>query len=279
MIFVFSWMWLEVNVTNTGGPFQRGHRIIFVHDHRDLEHEDRVGAQVRSFLLSNGVDFRMSRRTDRKKWIAVVFLGWTVLAIFGLFVSEESPYLLFYLLLVQQALFVIGGVMGSRSDTLRLPSIGELGKGIVSGIGLFTVNTLLGALMVWVFSQILGSEKTAQIVLGERSGVELFLQSGEPGLVKGVVFLLIISAPVSEELFFRGLLLDYMRDVVGPGLANFTAALIFAMLHFYVVQFIPVLAAGIFLGILFLRSGNIYRPIVAHATANGLALAALITSL
>ena len=221
----------------------------------------------------------MMRKTNRKVWIAVVFFGWTVLAIMGLFISDESPYLLFCLLLVQQALFAIGGVMGSRPETLRLPKLGELGKGILSGIGLFVVNTSMGALMVWAFTAILGSEATTQIVLGERSGVELFLRSGEPSLIKGVIFLVTISAPISEELFFRGLLLDYMCEIVGPGWATFNAALLFALLHFYVVQFIPVLAAGILLGCMFLRSGNVYRPMIAHSTANALALAALIGTL
>lgn len=45
-------MWLEANVINTGGLLQQTHGPIYVHDHRTLEDEDRIGAQVRSFFLS-----------------------------------------------------------------------------------------------------------------------------------------------------------------------------------------------------------------------------------
>ena len=244
-----------------------------------LENEDEGGGAVALLSIILGSDLRMRRTANRRWWILVVFLGWIVLAIIGLFVPDESPQMLFRLLLVQQILFIVGGLMGSRPETLRLPKLGELGKGILSGLGLFVVNTSLGALMVGAFTAVLGSETTTQIVLGERSGVELFLRSGDPNLIKGVIFLVTISAPISEELFFRGLLLDSMREIVGPSWATFTAALVFALLHFYVVQFIPVLAAGILLGVMFLRSGNIYRPMIAHSTANALALAALISTL
>ena len=105
------------------------------------------------------------------------------------------------------------------------------------------------------------------------------MRNTQPHIAYGAVILLLIGAPLGEELFFRGLLVDLLRDRVGTIRAVFLGALLFALLHFYILQFVPVLISGVILGLLFVRSKNIFFPVIAHATVNTLALAALLMSL
>ena len=57
------------------------------------------------------------------------------------------------------------------------------------------------------------------------------------------------------------------------------AGLLFALMHFYLLQFVPVLVSGIVPGLLFVRSDSTYVPTAAHLTVNSLALLALLSSL
>jgi membrane protease YdiL (CAAX protease family) len=125
----------------------------------------------------------------------------------------------------------------------------------------------------------LGKDAVQELMRGDRAGVEMLVRNTQPHIAYGAVILLLIGAPLGEELFFRGLLVDLLRDRVGTIRAVFLGALLFALLHFYILQFVPVLISGVILGLLFVRSKNIFFPVIAHATVNTLALAALLMSL
>lgn len=88
-------------------------------------------------------------------------------------------------------------------------------------------------------------------------------------LVALTVFALI--GPFGEEVFFRGVLQRKLRDW---GLSSvksiWVAAIIFSLIHFQFYGFFPRLLLGALFGYLFLWSGNIWIPIVAHIVNNGI---------
>jgi len=104
---------------------------------------------------------------------------------------------------------------------------------------------------------------------------------------RGIDILLIAAlAGVGEELMFRGLIQTGLSDwlvrsgsvggwgeSVGPWMAVATAAVIFGLLHAVTVTY-AVLATliGFFLGWLYLATGNLLTPIVAHALYDAVAL-------
>mgnify|MGYP003768148813 FL=1 len=192
---------------------------------------------------------------------------------------QPSQGIYFSLILLQQALFITGGLAGSRPEIYQLLSFKKIVEGLFWGLGLFFLNTGLGALVLTASTRLLGSELTELLIARERAGVEVFLGSSNPVFVQGIMLLLIMGAPLSEELFFRGLLLDFWKERLGAVKSTFLAALIFALLHFYLIQFIPVLAAGILLGFMFIRTENIFTPIIAHGVANTLVLLILLANL
>jgi membrane protease YdiL (CAAX protease family) len=122
--------------------------------------------------------------------------------------------------------------------------------------------------------RIVDADTIVDLANEERAALEPFLSENGFLSMFTSVLTLVVGAPLSEELFFRGLILDKLRERQSTASALIITALIFAVVHFYLIQFAPVLAAGIVLGVIFIRTENLLVPIIAHAVSNGLALIA-----
>ncbi|MEL1134792.1 type II CAAX endopeptidase family protein [Desulfitobacterium sp. THU1] len=79
-----------------------------------------------------------------------------------------------------------------------------------------------------------------------------------------------IIAPIKEEVFFRGLFYPPFRQEYGRGKGILFTAGLFALLHFDVVRFLPLLVGGIVLTWLYEKSGSLWPSIIAHGTWNTL---------
>jgi membrane protease YdiL (CAAX protease family) len=86
-----------------------------------------------------------------------------------------------------------------------------------------------------------------------------------------------ILAGVCEEALFRAVLQGGLSEVVGPGSALVLAAVVFGLCH-WITHTYALLAAlvGLYLGGLWLWTGNLLVPIVAHAVYDFVALAWLL---
>jgi membrane protease YdiL (CAAX protease family) len=79
-------------------------------------------------------------------------------------------------------------------------------------------------------------------------------------------------APVIEELIFRGVIMHGLMRNYSKFTAVFVSALMFALFHLNPWQFPATFILGLVLGILMLRTRNIYLCILGHAINNGLVL-------
>lgn len=239
--------------------------------------EDEVNRGAVALLSLKGV-VAMTQFNRRAMWF---FISLGILFLTALLASVviPTPGVRLAFLAWQQLVFIIGGILGSRREIFGPLPLKTVAYGLVCGLGLYLSNIITGAITVGIAGRILGNELVQELILSERAGVESLLTVNKPLIVSGVMLLLVVGAPLGEELFFRGLLVDLLNERFGAKRAIFFAALLFAALHFYVLQFIPVLLAGIILGILFIRSENIYISIIAHAVANGLTLLVWLGSL
>ena len=87
-----------------------------------------------------------------------------------------------------------------------------------------------------------------------------------------------VMAPIVEELTFRGLGLAVVGDAVGVMPAIFITGLAFGLAHGLVIA-LPVLAAfGVILAVVRVKTNSLYPAIFLHATFNGLALIAAVTT-
>jgi membrane protease YdiL (CAAX protease family) len=88
----------------------------------------------------------------------------------------------------------------------------------------------------------------------------------------GAFFKVVIMAPIIEEMIFRGVIMHGLMRNYSNFTAVFVSALMFALFHLNPWQFPATFSLGILLGILMLRTRNIYLCIIGHAINNGLAL-------
>lgn len=84
------------------------------------------------------------------------------------------------------------------------------------------------------------------------------------------VVLLVIVAPLTEELLFRGIILRGFLNRFRPGSAVVLTAFLFAAAHLNPWQFFSVLFLGCAFGWFYLRTGSVALCVLAHAFTNGL---------
>ena len=87
-------------------------------------------------------------------------------------------------------------------------------------------------------------------------------------------FLLVVVAPVTEELLFRGIILRGFLANYSKRRAILLSALLFALMHGNPWQFIPAFVAGVLLAWLLIETGSLIPCLFAHAVANGTAYGA-----
>ncbi len=86
----------------------------------------------------------------------------------------------------------------------------------------------------------------------------------------------VVLAPVCEELVFRGVLYPALKQTGWVRPAFWITALVFALVHFHVETFLPLLAFACLLNVLYDRTGNLLACIAAHAVFNGVNLGAIL---
>lgn len=93
----------------------------------------------------------------------------------------------------------------------------------------------------------------------------------------GSFFLLVVVAPVTEEVLFRGLILRGFLANYSKRRAILLSALLFAVMHTNPWQFISAFVAGVILAWLLIETGSLLPCLFAHAVANGTAWLAGLT--
>lgn len=81
-----------------------------------------------------------------------------------------------------------------------------------------------------------------------------------------------LITPFLEELLHRGVVFGRLRRRMGMWPAVIVSALVFAMLHFNMVQFIYAFLLGIVFALFVEKTGHLYPAVVAHVVANGIAV-------
>lgn len=197
-------------------------------------------------------------------------------------------------------------VVAETSDSLRLAH--ESLTTLVVGIGL-SLSYLIVILVAWAGSRASGvsfgdgvglrrvSPGTAvragiTVAVGARLltgaygvalkalGVDLSTQAADPtkllpGGSLGVAFtvlLVVVLAPVAEEIVFRGVLLPVISDKWGVFWGVTLSSLIFTAMHLVPYTMPPILLLALALSWLFFRTRSLWPAIVAHAAFNGIGL-------
>jgi hypothetical protein len=91
-----------------------------------------------------------------------------------------------------------------------------------------------------------------------------------------LVLLVVIGAPIVEELFFRGFLMGALERSMGPAWALWLSALFFGAVHFEPLQTAALVLFGLVAGWLVQRYGRLGPAIFAHMGFNAVTIAILL---
>jgi membrane protease YdiL (CAAX protease family) len=189
---------------------------------------------------------------------------------------QSTPLFVLLLLLLQDSILLavtvdqalLQGRLTRQKMGLALPSGGRrlpwhIGVGLAAGLLTFTFSALTVNFMLDTLRS-LGADVGEAVIT-------------EPQVFTLADYLLffpsfVIIAPVAEELFFRGYALGGLaqRGYVNFGLIF--SSLLFGLIHLNPFTLFPLAVAGVVLGAIYLRTGSLVAPIVAHATNNFTAL-------
>ncbi len=204
-------------------------------------------------------------------------LGGAVLAVRG--VTEVGAAEQVIVFLAQQigsitALAVFSQSRGSgnwRRDFGLTVRVADL-PGLLAGAAL----QLAAALVVFAVSEGFGIESPPR-----QNVVEVVSAADDTGLIVVLVALIVVVAPVIEEITFRGMLLSRLRRSLGPWPSILISAAVFAGLHFALDPDSYLAATGLFVvGIALawaaLRRGDLGVSILLHVGVNLLAVVVLL---
>lgn len=150
------------------------------------------------------------------------------------------------------------GELGFNASNL----LSSLGTGIVGGSFAFWAAIASAYLSYGIFERLGDVERWLQgfydVNVKNTTGVDL--------LIAGAI--IVVVAPVCEEIFFRGYLYPAMRNRMGVWGAAALNGFLFSAVHFSVFGLIGRTLAGALFCLLYEYNDNLWSPITAHALNN-----------
>jgi membrane protease YdiL (CAAX protease family) len=110
---------------------------------------------------------------------------------------------------------------------------------------------------------------------GQSSPGDPFVQSPNRFLPLAFMILAVLVAPVAEEIFFRGMLYNALRQRVHPVVAAVLQAVVFGLVHFPLGVFVSAAAGvvGVILVVVYEWRRTLLAPVLLHSLVNALGFA------
>lgn len=170
-------------------------------------------------------------------------------------IGKEASMLVYYLFAIGIPFGIVYSIRknktGNNSFNFSIENRRAIPSIIIGTIALlFGIITPIGNLI-----PMSESIKKALIGFGSQTGVFSFI-------------LMVIAAPILEELIFRGIILDGLLKNNSPTKSIMISSLLFGLVHLNPWQFIAGFIIGIFSGWVYYRTKNLLLSIIIHASAN-----------
>lgn len=211
--------------------------------------------------------------------VAAVFVGAAILSATG-YAGTDSDDLPLGIIAVLQVPLWAGYL------TMPLYAAHRKGNGLVADFGLRVraLDVPVG-LVIGVASQLLLVPLVYVPifwVIGQRDvsadARALTDRATDPVGVVLLILIVVVGAPIVEELFFRGLLLRSAERRWGKVWAVVVSSLIFGAVHLQPLQFPALVAVGVVFALLALKTGRLGPSIFAHMGFNAVAVISLLAS-
>lgn len=217
----------------------------------------------------------------RRKWVpwelhelalilVLLMLAGRAYSFWGRSLLTENEMSFFYiggllqgLLLISLVFYLVRVRHRSQLEMVGLSSGGiSVGRilleGLVGGVLLMLAVALLALVIMALFKLPNQPQPFAEAISQAHSWRQLLVLMSIGSLL----------APISEELYFRGLLYNYLRQHMGESAGIWLSGAVFAGMHLDAVRFIPLLCGGAGLAYIYQRTGSLYASILAHAVWN-----------
>ncbi len=179
--------------------------------------------------------------------------------------SDLGPLIL--LAFVPNLLLGVGPVVasrrwggGTRVDFGLRPTVRDLRVGLACGGFSLLAAYVLNLVLLQVYGDDYLSDSTTEVLRSMTSGL---------GWLVFAALVVVVAAPLTEELLFRGALWTGLaHHRVPPWVILVLTALIFAQVHGEPERTLALLGQGIAIGMARLITGRVSASVIAHATNN-----------
>lgn len=120
-----------------------------------------------------------------------------------------------------------------------------------------------------LLTRLLGTLFTGTELENSFTGIENTLAAPDMGSAIVMFIQLTVLAPLFEEFWCRGLIMESLRPY-GNGFAIFVSALLFGIIHANFAQFFYAMALGIFLGYIAVSTQSLVTTTIMHAMFNSI---------
>ena len=171
------------------------------------------------------------------------------------FIDIEALQLIYYLLTFGVSFWIVYSIRkrktGESTFNLKIET-----KRIIPFIVVAAIGLLFG--VISPISELIPMPeffKNAFLNMAKQSGFFSFL-------------LMVIAAPILEELIFRGIILDGLFKKYSPVTSIIISSIIFGLAHLNPWQFVAGFVIGIFAGWIYYKSKSLSLVIIIHAAVN-----------
>ncbi len=207
---------------------------------------------------------------------ATVYISFFTLGLIKKYFVNISEYPFLHVL-ISQIFYIFGMLLFVRLTSSKVEfseSYVSKFKAILWG-AYYTLSIaamfLLALAWKYLITYISGAEPEQQEtvgIIGSASGVVN---------ISLAVFSVVFLAPITEEMFFRGLLYRIFKAYINPVIAAILTAILFSMSHANLLASLPLFVFSIVFCLAYERSGSIVTPIILHSTFNALNLLLVIS--
>jgi membrane protease YdiL (CAAX protease family) len=159
-------------------------------------------------------------------------------------------------IVIVPVLFLIFRNVGYEAIPVKKFSAGQLVSAFFICYAFMYIGNIIGSILNMIVSAVVKVE--ARNVLQEVL---------ETGTIYQTIFIMVICAPIIEEIMFRKILIDRLHKY-GDAVAIVVSALMFGLYHGNITQFVYATLIGLVLGYVYAKSGNIRYSIILHMIIN-----------
>lgn len=182
----------------------------------------------------------------------------------------KSPAI-FLVFIVQAILLLLPVVYYYKKRIITLEDLGFKKTSITKSIALIITAFICFLIINAIILQII--TKTQINIPGYGQQVDYLPIFGEDKYSIIVAFITVsIIAPLTEEIFFRGLIQGQLNKLYAPLTSISLTGFIFAFSHLQLQVLIPLFIVGTIISAIYHKSASIYTPIAFHSLNNTLAL-------